>query len=31
MANLISVSPVDDALMGIDLIVLSSDSKDEVD
>jgi predicted dinucleotide-binding enzyme len=30
-ANLVSVPPVDAALMGVDLIVLSSDSEDEVD
>jgi glycine cleavage system protein P-like pyridoxal-binding family len=30
-ANLISVPPVDAALMGVDLIILSSDSKGEVD
>jgi predicted dinucleotide-binding enzyme len=31
VANLVSVPPVDAALMGVDLIILSSDSKDEVD
>jgi hypothetical protein len=31
MANLISVPPVDAALMGVDSIVLSSDSEDKVD
>jgi hypothetical protein len=31
VANLVSVPPVDAALMGVDLIILSSDSEDEVD
>jgi predicted dinucleotide-binding enzyme len=31
VANLISISPVDAAFMGVDLIILSSDNEDEVD
>jgi hypothetical protein len=31
VANLVSVPPIDAALMGVELIVLSSDSKNEVD
>jgi predicted dinucleotide-binding enzyme len=31
MANLVSVPPVDAASMGVDSIILSSDSEDEVD
>jgi hypothetical protein len=31
VANLVSVPPVDAALMGVELIVLSCDSEDEVD
>jgi hypothetical protein len=30
-ANLVSISPVDAAFMGVDLIILSSDNEDEVD
>jgi hypothetical protein len=30
-ANLVSIPPIDAALMGVDLIILSSNSKDEVD
>jgi hypothetical protein len=29
--NLVSVPPVDVALMGVDFVILSSDSEDEVD
>jgi hypothetical protein len=29
--NLVSVPPIDAALIGVDLIILSSDSEDEVD
>jgi hypothetical protein len=30
VANLVSISPIDATLMGVDLIVLSSDSEDKV-
>jgi hypothetical protein len=31
VGNLVSIPPIDAALIGVDLIVLSSDSEDEVD